>query len=119
MQNKQLVAFVSVLDQSRTELCTNQKRVPCHSVRLQTLQSYIHSHEQATVHKNYSSFGTFDVTGSSNYTVVYDSTRSSQETYLITINYYSYFWELYAVNDASSETIIGCTKSSLRLLWHP
>ena len=33
------------------------------------------------------------------------------KTYLITIDYYSDFWELDAVNDASSETIIGCTKT--------
>jgi len=33
------------------------------------------------------------------------------KTYLITIDYYSDFWELDAVNDASSDTIIECTKA--------
>ena len=79
LQNKQLVAFVlQSLTKAEQSYAQIKKRVPYHSVCLQTLkqtlQSYIHSHEQATVHKNYSPFGTFDVTGSSNYTMVYDST---------------------------------------------
>ena len=57
----------------------------------------------------------FEVTRSSNCTMVFDNTSFffafAGKTYLITIDYYSDFWELDAVKDASSETIIGCTKA--------